>query len=271
MGSFMSDIRYAVRVVLKNPRFSLVAVAALALGIGANAAIFSVVNAVLLQPLPVSGCGTARAAVPRVPGGNVQCAASIPKYMTWSRAQSFDAVAAYDFAGPGLNLSGGDRPEQVKGIHVSAGYFRSSGRRCGWGGRSRRGGPARGHARRGSRAQPVDARTSAAIRRSSGRTISLNGDPYLVVGVLSERFRAEPPADVFIPLQADPNSTNQGHFLAAAGHLKPGVSIAGRARRDEGARRSVPAGESEVDERQRAGGRPSGCWTSRSGTSGPPC
>ena len=44
--------------------------------------------------------------------------------MAWSRAQAFDAIAAYDFAGPGLNLSGGDRPEQIKGIHVSESYFR---------------------------------------------------------------------------------------------------------------------------------------------------
>ena len=113
MGRLGSDCRYAVRSVFKNPRFSLVAVAALALGIGANAAIFSVVNGVLLQPLPYPDAGRL-VRVCRDFKGTPQCASSIPKYMAWSRAQSFDAMAVYDFAGPGLNLSGGDRPEQVR-------------------------------------------------------------------------------------------------------------------------------------------------------------
>src|SRR6476469_8476757 len=123
MHGLSSDLRYAFRAVFKNPRFSLVAVAALALGIGANAAIFSVVNAVLLQPLPYPEADRL-VRVCREFQGQPQCASSIPKYMTWSRAQAFDAIAAYDFAGPGLNLSGGDRPEQIKGIHASEGYFR---------------------------------------------------------------------------------------------------------------------------------------------------
>ena len=123
MTGIVSDLRYAVRAVFKNPRFSLVAVAALALGIGANAAIFSVVNAVLLEPLPYPDSGRL-VRLCRDVQGQPQCAQSIPKYTAWSRAQSFDAIAAYDFAGPGLNLGGGDRPEQLKGIHVSDGYFR---------------------------------------------------------------------------------------------------------------------------------------------------
>jgi hypothetical protein len=81
-----------------------------------------VVNAVLRQPLPypepdplVRGCR-------QYPDG-LSCNASIPKFLAWSRAQSFEAVAAYDFAGPGMNLAG-ERPEQVRGIHVSSDYFR---------------------------------------------------------------------------------------------------------------------------------------------------
>jgi predicted permease len=224
MGRLGSDLRYAVRVVLKNPRFSLVAVAALALGIGANAAIFSVVNAVLLQPLPYPDAGRL-VRVCRQFQADTQCAASIPKYMTWARTQSLDAIAAYDFAGPGLNLSGSDRPEQIKGIHVSASYFAVFGART-----------ALGRTFTSDEDRPGGTHVAVVSHQlwsthfgsdphMAGRTISLNSDPYLVVGVLAERFRSEPPADVYIPLQADPNSTNHGHFLAVAGHLRPGVSI----------------------------------------------
>src|SRR5258705_7328175 len=99
MSRLLSDVRYAFRGVFKNPRFSLVAVGALALGIGANAAIFSVVNAVLLQPLPYPDASRLMRLC-REFQGQPHCAESIPKYMAWSRAQAFDAIAAYDFAGP---------------------------------------------------------------------------------------------------------------------------------------------------------------------------
>ena len=218
-------MKYAIRTLLKNPRFSLVAVAAMALGVGVNAAIFSVVNVILLQPLPYPDATRLVRICREFPSG-VACAESIPKYLSAAKAQSLDAIAAYDFAGPGLNLSGAGLPQQVKGIHVSASYFRVFGASPALGRtfsdqEDRVGGPRVAVLSNGLWQSHFGG--DAAI---AGRTISLNGDPYVVVGVLGARFRSEPPAEVYIPLQADPNSTNQGHYLSVAGHLKPGVSVA---------------------------------------------
>src|SRR5262245_1493040 len=224
MSGIMSDLRYALRGVFKNPRFSLVAVGALALGIGANAAIFSVVNAVLLQPLPYRDADRLLRLC-REFQGTPGCASSIPKYTAWARAQAFDAVAAYDFAGPGMNLGGGDRPEQVKGIHVSEGYFRVFGTNAVLGRTFTREEDSPG----GPRVVVISHRLwythFSRDRHIAGTCIALNGDSYTVIGLLPYRFRSEPPSDVYIPLQADPNSTNQGHYLSVAAHLKPGVTL----------------------------------------------
>src|SRR5262245_7126379 len=225
MDGLLSDLRHAFRLLIKNPAFSAVAIAALALGIGANAAIFSVVNGVLLQPLPYPEPDRLMRLCRIYPNGQ-GCAISIPKFMTWRRAQSFTGMTAYDFAGPGLNLSGGDRPEQVRGIHVSADYFRVLGTS-----------PALGRTftteedRPGGPHVAVMAHALWATRFGSdasivGKTIALSGEPYTVIGILPERFRSDPKADIFIPLQADPNSANQGHFLSVAARLKPGIPIA---------------------------------------------
>jgi predicted permease len=224
MGSFLADVRYAARVISKDRAFSLVAVAALALGIGANAAIFSVVNAVLLQPLPYPQPDRLTRVCRQYPSG-LGCAASIPKFMTWRQARLFEAVAAYDFSGPGLNLSGGDRPEQVKGIHVTADYFRVFGAPTILG----RTFDAE-EDRPGGRHVTVLSHGLWTTRFGGdanvlGRTIVLNAEPYTIVGVLADRFRPDPAADLFIPLQPDPNSTNQGHYLSVAGRLKPGVTL----------------------------------------------
>jgi putative ABC transport system permease protein len=224
MTGLVSDLRYAFRAVFKNPRFSLVAVAALALGIGANAAIFSVVNAVLLQPLPYPDPDRL-VRLCREFQGKPQCAESIPKYLAWARAQAFDAIAAYDFAGPGLNLSGGDRPEQIKGIHVSEGYFRVFGAATEIGRTFSRQEDAPGGPRVVVMTHKLWTSRFASDPQMVGRSIALNGDAYTVIGILPPRFRSEPPADVFIPLQADPNSTNHGHYLSVAAHLKPGATI----------------------------------------------
>jgi putative ABC transport system permease protein len=226
MHSLFTDLRYALRIILKNPRFSLVAIAALALGIGANAAIFSVVNGVLLQPLPYPDPDRLVQVCRQYPNG-ASCATSIPKFTAWKQAQSFEAIAAYDFAGPGMNLGGGDRPERVKGIHVSQDYFRVFGAPL-----------VQGRAFSADEDKPggphvviLSYRTWATRFGSDpqlvGRAIAINGDPYVVVGVAGPAFRPDPPADLFIPLQADPNSTNQGHFLSVSARLKPAASMDG--------------------------------------------
>ncbi len=123
MPSLTQDLRLALRVFAKNPGFTAIAVSALALGIGANTAIFSVVNGVLLEPLPFKHADRIVRVARKYPDFRGD-AVSIPKYTLWKQQNGvFDAITAYDLAGPGLNLSGGDVPEQVKGIHVSAEFF----------------------------------------------------------------------------------------------------------------------------------------------------
>jgi putative ABC transport system permease protein len=225
MGS-LSDFKHSIRILLKSPGFTVVAVSALALGIGANTAIFSVVNTVLLQPLPYPDSDRIMRISRSFPQGRGD-SISVPKYMAWKRSnQTFEALTLYDFSGRGLNLGSGDHAEQVKAIHVSAGYFQVFG------------------------VSPIAGRTFlqqedlpggpkavvltyevwkarlAGDRSVVGTSLMLGGEPYTVVGVLAPGFHSDPPADVFVPMQADPNSTNQGHIYLVAGRLKPGISIA---------------------------------------------
>src|SRR5438874_2729105 len=120
MDTLRKDLRQAARVLVKNPGFSVVAISALALGIGATTAVFSVVNNVLLKPLPFRDPDPLVRLALKFPNGNGQTV-SVPKFMAWKEnTQAFAYACAYDQSGPGLNLSGQGSPEIVKGIHVSA-------------------------------------------------------------------------------------------------------------------------------------------------------
>src|SRR5208282_5370776 len=226
LENLLQDVRYAIRMLRRSPGFTATAIAALALDIGANTAIFTVVNTVLLQPLayPQPNRLVQLELSSAEGNGNVT---SIPKYTIWrEQTQVLQDVAAYDEGGPGVNLTSGDRPEQLKGVHVSASFFPLFGA-----------GMAAGRAFSVDEDRPGGARLVvisnglwrrrfAADPNIVGRNIELGGEPYLVTGVLAATFTSDPPADIYLPLQADPNSIDQAHYLHSAARMKPGVTLA---------------------------------------------
>ena len=223
--NLLQDVRFAGRTLRRSPAFMFTGILALALGIGANTAIFTVVNTVLLQPLAYPEPERLVQLELSSPQGKGNIT-SIPKFNVWrEQTQVFQDVAAYDLGGPGINLTGSDRPEQLKGIHVSAGFFRVFGARLAAGrtfsaDEDRPGGPAivvvsGGLWRRRFGADP----------NFVGRSITLGDEPYTVTGVLNSSFTSDPPADIYLPLRADPNSSDQAHYLHATARLKPGVTL----------------------------------------------
>src|SRR5262249_17250899 len=124
MQTLWQDLRYGARMLLKKPGFTLVAVITLALGIGANTAIFTVVNAVLLRPLAYHEPERIMALWPDRPGSDFQ-GVSEAKFVFWrAESRSFDGLAATQGVGSGINLSGGNEPEFVSGMRVSVDFFR---------------------------------------------------------------------------------------------------------------------------------------------------
>jgi putative ABC transport system permease protein len=225
MDTLLKDAKHAVRMMVQNPGFTLVAIAALALGTGATTAVFSVVDKVLLKPLPFSDADRIVRLVMKFPNGNSQTV-SVPKFVAWKEnSQAFAFACAYDQSGPGLNLSGNGVPEIVKGIHVSADFFPV------FGANAERGRvfSAEEDKPNGPRLAVIShglwARRFGADPGLVGRGVMLSGELYTVTGVLPASFRSYPPADFYLPLQIDPNTTNQGHYLSAAARLKPGASL----------------------------------------------
>src|SRR6266478_3217337 len=103
METLLADVRHSFRILIKSPGFTIVAVLALALGIGANTAIFSVIDRVLLRPLPFPDSERIMRVQRHFPGGD-GASASIPKFMGWREAKAFESMAAYDFGGVTMNL-----------------------------------------------------------------------------------------------------------------------------------------------------------------------
>src|SRR4029450_7289689 len=123
MEALLADLRYAFRTMCRNMGFTAIALAALALGIGANTAIFTVVDAPPPQPLPYPEPDRIMKLGRKFRDG-VGYSNSIPKYMAWRQNDVFDALAVYDFGALAMNVGTGNPPQSVKTLHVSADYFK---------------------------------------------------------------------------------------------------------------------------------------------------
>ena len=225
MANFWNDVKHSLHMFIKNPGFTIAALAALALGIGTNTAIFTVVNAVVLKPLSYPDADRIMQFMNTGPHGS-WLGASITKFHNWQQQTSaFQEVAAYDTSGPGFNITG-DRPEQVHGLHVTEGYFRLFGARLLLG----RSFTPQEDAPNGGKVVVISyglwQRKFGGNPKVVGQALSLGNEPYTIIGVVGRDYFSDPEADLWVPFQFEPNSTNQGHFFRAAGMLRPGVTLA---------------------------------------------
>jgi putative ABC transport system permease protein len=181
------DLRFAARSFVKNPGFSLVAILALALGIGANSAMFSVVDAILLKPLPYANPAQLVWLTQNIPMFKAEMATSIDYWEWRDQKQLFDDVAAY--SSDDFNLVGGDEPERVRVAGVTANFFRTFGVS-----------PSLGRTFTDEEDKPGGDNTvilthALFVRRYAsnpgivGKTIQLDDKPYTVVGVMPASFR----------------------------------------------------------------------------------
>ena len=218
------DLATGIRTLRRSPGFALTAIATLALGIGANTAIFTLISAVLLAPLPYPRADRIVQLWLNSPGG-AGLLLSLPEiHLLAQKTNMLEDLAAYDFRGPGINITGAGEPEQVRAIHASANYFRLFGARFQTG----RGFTADEDRPNGGRVAVIGnalwKRRFNADRGLVGKTISLANEPYLVIGVLAADFQPDPAAEIWLPLQADPNSTSQAHYVRAAARLRGGFT-----------------------------------------------
>jgi putative ABC transport system permease protein len=215
------DLRFGVRMLLKNPGFALVAVFTLALGIGANTSIFSVVNALLLRPLPVRNPDQLVWMTDVFTQPEVEYVPA-PHFFAWSaQSQTLAQIAAY--APDSLTLTGAGEPERLDANHVSAQFFTLLGAQPQLGRNFLPAEDRPGAERAAIISHSLWQRRFSADRQIIGRSITLNDQGYTVIGVLAPDFRFTHPFEVWIPLALDPMQ-GQGAVPNAIARLKPGVT-----------------------------------------------
>jgi predicted permease len=228
MTGTMHDVRYALRQLRRNPGFTLVAVLTLALGIGVNTGIFSVVEGVLLAPLHYfepDRLVMVWENNPRFP----RVWDSYPNFQDWQRsAHSFENMAA--FRQQGIDLTAPGTPSHLNSSQISDGFFRTLGVEVALGREFTPQEEHRGGAPVAIIGNHLWRERFGGSQQILGKSVTLDGVDYVIVGVAPPRFRLEYEADVYTPLgQLDPlilnnRATHDGLFTLA--RLKPGVSVA---------------------------------------------
>jgi putative ABC transport system permease protein len=222
----IQDLRYGLRMLRKSPGFTAVAVLTLALGIGANTAIFSIVNAVLLRPLPYPqserivqiGLQATNGLIPDV---------TVPQFefLREHGALAFECVAGFQ-GWSTLELKQQDRIDWLRALRVSKDFFRALGVHPVLGREFTRAETQRGSALSIILSDATWRGTFGAGREIIGAQVKLNDEVYTVVGVLPRDFVfVENPVDAFIPLQPRDTFGDRGTNTSAIARLKPGVNL----------------------------------------------
>ena len=225
MTNLWQDIRYALRLIRKNPGFSALAMLTLALGVGANTAIFSLVYGILLRPLPYPQPDRMVWVKPAFPGGRSDRTTE-DKYLFWRDHQhAFSAVASFRDSS-GVNLRTGDRPERILDRGVTADFFRVLGLHpvigrdfiAGEDEPGSNGGAILGYG--------FWQRRFAGDAKALGQTIVLGTKSYSIVGVAPPGIGSDMVADVYVPLIVKGNPLGGGDNFAFIARLEDGVSLA---------------------------------------------
>ncbi len=226
LESFLKDLKHSLRMFFQSPGFTFAAVAALALGIGANTAIFSVVNTVLLEPAPFPDPDRLVFFQTTSPQGAGR-AGSPAKFQHW-QAQTDVIEDAAAFRTGVVNYTGGEFPEQLRSAQVTADYFRLFGAPILRGRTFTPEEDLPGGEKVVVISQRLWERRFASDPDILGQTISLGGEPHVIIGIISSSFDFEefgPAPEVWTAFQFPPNSNDQGHYFQAAARLKPGVTL----------------------------------------------
>jgi predicted permease len=228
MMNFWQDVRYALRVLSKSRGFAAIAVLTLALGIGANTALFSVVNGVLLNPLPFTNPDELYEVYTKTSSFE-QNSISYPNFLDWQKDNhSFSSLGA--FRSDDFNLTGVGDPERLHAHMISAEFFPTLGLKPVLGRNFRSDEDRAGAAPVAILGDGLWKRKFGSSKDVIGKNISLNGKSYTVVGVAQGRITNLSPSDVFVPVGqwTDPTFLDRRVSMGmnSVGRLKPGVTLA---------------------------------------------